>query len=511
MKKNDYTWLIFIFYALLLGYGVIHHELWGDEVHSWNIAKGSGSYLDLIANRRYEGHPPAWHTVLWVISKFTHNVIYMQAAQWLIACAVVFIILFYSPFARSTRMLLPFGYYFLFEYGVLSRNYALGVLFACMICLIIRREFKYKPVLYYALLFCMSNVHLLALLLAGSLHLYFLLLKMERKTNIKTIAVHVLAGVLVFLPAAYFIIPPADGELNTHALLNMWNVHQVFAFYEVPLRALLPIPAWWRYNFWNTQFLISAKDNFGALTWINPLITLMLLSVALFVLRRNKKSAAVFTVNLLLSLIVSVTFFSLTTARYTGFIYIGFIMAYWLYCYEAPFTGKQVWLVNILLAIQLSGGVFALYKDIRLPFSNTYRVGELIKEIPPNEKWVTDYWTMNAIVAYTDHPAYCIDMQKEMSFVLWGIDITALQKMHSRYCNGLEHFFKNGGIKSVYMVTQATLPQLQRTDSLLSTAYCVTLIDKREGAIEKGSNIYLYRISALHPMSASQNTACRAK
>ena len=224
-NPGDYTWLAFIFYVLLLGYASMHHELWGDEVHTWNIAKGSRSYFDLIANRRYEGHPPAWHTILWLISKCTHQVFYMQVAQWLIACSVVFLILFRSPFAVSTRLLIPFGYYFLFEYGILSRNYALGVFFACWICLIMRKEFRYKTVLYYVLLFCLSNVHLLAMLLAGSLHFYFLLMEAERKKSAKIIGAHILGGILVFLPAIYFILPPPDAELSTPGLLRMWNIH----------------------------------------------------------------------------------------------------------------------------------------------------------------------------------------------------------------------------------------------------------------------------------------------
>ena len=45
------------------------------------------------------------------------------------------------------------------------------------------------------------------------------------------------------------------------------------------------------------------------------------------------------------------------------------------------------------------------------------------------------------------------------------------------------------------MITQATLPMLRKTDPLLAANYYVVLLDKREGAIEKGSNLYLYRIS----------------
>ena len=67
LSNNKLLWTVFITYVVVSGFAISHHELWGDEVHSWNIAKGSGSYADLIVNRRFEGHPPAWYTVLWAI------------------------------------------------------------------------------------------------------------------------------------------------------------------------------------------------------------------------------------------------------------------------------------------------------------------------------------------------------------------------------------------------------------------------------------------------------------
>src|SRR6266498_233586 len=59
---NPVLWIIFGFCLLVFGYTMAHHELWFDEIHSWNIAKGSGSFVDLISNIRYEGHPPLWYT-----------------------------------------------------------------------------------------------------------------------------------------------------------------------------------------------------------------------------------------------------------------------------------------------------------------------------------------------------------------------------------------------------------------------------------------------------------------
>jgi hypothetical protein len=498
---------VFLLYVAISGYAICHHEPWTDEVRSWNIAKGSNTYADMIFNRRYEGHPLGWYTILWSISKFTHNTDYMKAAQWLLAVTVVFVILFRSPFPLRTRILIPFGYYFLFEYAILSRNYAIGILPALCICCILRKDFKYKTVLYYALLFCMSNTHLLAAILAGSLHIYYLLWNAENKRKVWP---HVLAGILVFLPAVYFIFPPSDNQLNMHSWLSRWSIHQAAALQEeVPLRAFLPIPAWWDYHFWNTEFLLTAKKVYYPLKLIAPLLSVALIVLGGFILKKSKKSLALYIANVLVNAIVASFFQFEAAARYSGFIYIGFITAYWLYCYEFPIRSASldgapsarprlfaspVWLVNLLLLVQLAAGAFAIYKDIRLPFSNIYRISEMAKEVPPNKRLVTDYWTMNGYVAFMDKPAYCIDAWKNMSFVTWGEDIPLLTSTPNRYSSGLKDLFSHQRTDSVYLVSQGNLQQLFKIDPQLPQSFHISVVDKMEGAIEKESNLYLYLI-----------------
>jgi hypothetical protein len=187
----------------------------------------------------------------------------------------------------------------------------------------------------------------------------------------------------------------------------------------------------------------------------------------------------------------------LTSARHAGFIYISFIAAVWLYCYEAPLTGKTKGLFSILLVIQLIAGLFFAVRDIRLPFSNLYTMKEVLKEVPPHEKLVTDYWTMNAVVAFTDKPVYCIDLQKEMSFVRWTHELTVVLGNPHRYSDGVRHLFEKEGIRSVYLISQNSPGTLYKIDPQLPALFRLTLVDKREGAIESGSNLYLYQISYL--------------
>ena len=495
---NKVLWAVFLVYLGVSGFAMAHHELWMDEVHSWNIAKGSASFSDLITNTRYEGHPPGWYTVLWVLSKFTHRVAYMQGVQWVIACSVVFMVLFLSPLPLMTKVLLPFGYYFIYEYAVFSRNYALGILLACAVCFVMKKEFTFKLFAYYVLIFCLSNIHLLALLLAGSLHLYFLLMNWEQKKRRSILFFHALLGLLVSLPAIYCIFPPSEGQQNVHFWLGNWSLsHQLTDFSNTPLRSFMPIPSWWAYHFWNTQFLLDVRNSLRVLKFINPLISLALLSAAFFILGKNKKSLVLFSANIVFSLILTIGAFSLTAARHAGFIFIGFVAAYWLFCYERPLTKTTKWLVNSLLVLQLIAGVYPLLQDIRYPFSNLYRVNELIKEVPVDEKIVSSYWAMNGVVAFTDKPAYCIDLQEEKSFLLFDDAIAAMQNKPDRYLDGVKNIFQQKGIKSIYMISTDPPEILFQTDPGLPKSFRVTLADKIEGAIEKGSNLYLYKITTL--------------
>ena len=487
--------ITFMAYLAVSGYTMIHHELSGDEVHSWNIAKGSLTFADLIHNSRYEGHPPGWYTLLWPLSRLTHDATAIKALHWAIASLVAFLIVFCSPLPFLTRILVPFGYYFLFEYAVLSRNYAIGVLLGCAICFLLTVNVRHGTSLYYILLFCMSNTHLLAAVLAGSLHLCFLLRMRRRGGTSSALLGHALLGMLVLLPSVYFIFPPADSALNIASWRDKWSAQQVVAFGRAPLRCFLPVPAWWIDHFWNTQFLLEARESHPIFRLVNRLVLVLLLGSAIHVLWKHKASLVLFVTNLALSFIIAATAFPLITARYSGFIYIGFILALWLQCAETPrLTRGRAALVHALLVVQVVAGAFAVWKDIRLPFANLFSVVELAKEVPPDSRLVTDYWTMNAYVAFIDKPIYCVDMQRELSFILWDRSLAEAVKNGARYSSGFREIFRRWGPNAVHLVSLGSPQNLNRVDPELDKTFRVVLIDKREGAIDKGGDLYLYRI-----------------
>lgn len=491
--RHPFLWAIFILYIVIAGFTIVHHEMWGDEMHSWNIAKGSAGYGELIHNIRYEGHPPLWHSILWIISKCTHNLSYVQAVHMVIAVISVFLILFFSPFPLVVKTLLPFGYYFLYEYSVLSRNYAIAVLLALLICFIMRKDFAGRLLLYYLLLFLLTNTHMLAIPLAASLHLYFLFRNGELGKKRHFLLLHIISGLIIALPSFYFILPPSDSQINMQFWLEKWTPQQLVLFAKSPVWAFLPIPAWWKYNFWNTQFLVSANDNI-VIKLITPIIAVFILAGIWFVLKKSKKCLLLFAASFLLTAIIAVTTFSLSSTRYVGFIYISFVAAWWLYNEETTVSVTRQRMINVLLLFQLLAGVYAVIQDIRFPFSNAYRVKELLQEVPPAEKMVTDYWALNTVSAYADESLYCIDIKREGSFISWGPDLAAINTDPDRYYNGIHTFFEKEKVNKVYMVSTVWPEKLMEVAPKLWRQYKVALLDKREGAIDKGGNLYLYLI-----------------
>lgn len=487
-------WGVFMLYVALAIYAMLHHEPWGDEVHSWNIAKGSASYLDVLRNSRYEGHPPTWYTIMWIVSKCTRHFYGVQAVHLAIATLTVLLILFYSPLPLVSRLLIPFGYYFAFEFSILTRNYAIGVLAAFCSCLIMRRSFRFKMVCYYGLLLILANGHLFGLILAGSLHLYYLVGDYEHHKNRRRIAAHVLAGAVLLLPSCYCMFPPSSGALNVNFWMNRWDISNIMITLQSPLRSITPVPAWWKEHYWNTQFLMEWQYQYRWMKYGTPLLSAGIITTLFFILRKSRKSNLLFFSNLIVTCFISVLIFPLGCARYAGLIYIGFLAAWWLYCYEATPARWHQWVVNSLLVVQVLGAAIAISADSRRPFSNFNRVGELISKVPANEKMVVDYWGLNAIAAFIDKPFYCIDLKKEVSFLLWDSDIARIMKSDQRYTEGAA-WLAAQGINKCWMVSTGSPDDLYKVDARFSKTFRVELVDKIEGAIEKGGNLYLYRVS----------------
>jgi hypothetical protein len=89
----------------------MHHEMWRDELHCWLVARDSAMPWDVVHNRAYDGQPPLWYLLLWILERITHDPIAMQVVHVAIAASVVWVFASRAPFraadssALSVRLL----------------------------------------------------------------------------------------------------------------------------------------------------------------------------------------------------------------------------------------------------------------------------------------------------------------------------------------------------------------------------------------------------------------------
>ena len=194
-KPNFKFALISAGIAGLAGFYVIsHHEMWRDELQAWSIAASSSSLRELLANSRHEGHPAVWYIVLYGISRWFHNPLAMQLFHVAIGTVSIFVLCSYSPFRLWQRLFLACGYFMFFEYYVLSRNYALGVLALWIFCAL-RAHYPGDVLLSAVALGLLANTSSFGAIIAAGLGL-LLILEILQKEGRRTCNSVLLAAIL---------------------------------------------------------------------------------------------------------------------------------------------------------------------------------------------------------------------------------------------------------------------------------------------------------------------------
>ncbi len=161
-------WVALAVFAIVSAALALTHEPWRDEVQAWLIARNSDTLGALVHNSRSEGHPLLWFVLLWLPARLTRSLVALQVVHLAIAIAAAACVLWRAPFARWQRVIFIFGYFPLYEYGVIARNYALGMLLLFVACILASR--RPRPyVLLAGVIVLMASTSAYALLLGAAL------------------------------------------------------------------------------------------------------------------------------------------------------------------------------------------------------------------------------------------------------------------------------------------------------------------------------------------------------
>jgi len=167
IRKSWLSHLVLLLYIILIFIVIFNHEQWADEAQAWLLARDSGLFELLFENLRYEGHPPLWHLLLMLPSRFLpYRAVSIISA--LIAIVGVYILLHYSSFPKIVKLLLPFSYFIFYQYGVIARNYVLIPLLLFLIASVYKH--KAKRIYQFTILVCLlANTSIFTTLIALSI------------------------------------------------------------------------------------------------------------------------------------------------------------------------------------------------------------------------------------------------------------------------------------------------------------------------------------------------------
>jgi hypothetical protein len=403
----------------------MHHEIWLDEAQHYLIARDSNNLQELWKNTRYEGHPILWNLILYAITRLSWNPLSMQLIHWLIGISAISIFLFNSPLKKSWNYLFCFGYFTLFEYTVISRNYSLLLLFFFL-------SLKYFPIrsknkIAFGLsLFLLTNTHLFGLIIA-----FWIL--MVACIDFDGSKISLVRFDLIKMPLFFFIVgailcvlqcvPPSDSPFMpiTETLLSIKSIKITSLLF---LRSFWPIPDFTSDYFWNTSFFS------GHLKWMGGILSILAFALSLILIQK-RRPLILFCGSTLCILVVIVILYPNSIAqasRHFGIIYIIFIGSLWIGHYENDWRRllnfsdrfKNIAL-HTLLTIQLIAGGIAILIDYRNPFSESKNISVFLEQNNlSNYPVFTFVAPIPSVSSHLQKKIYSIPSGELISFFHWN-------------------------------------------------------------------------------------------
>ena len=422
---------VLLVYILVAAANVITHEMWRDELHVWFTAADSNSVRELFSNMRCQGHPPLWYLMLYVISRATHNPAAMKALHLAIAVGSVYVFVRFAPFTRLQRLLFVFGYFPLYEYAAISRNYAVGIflLFCfCAACGAARKKFFILCIILFLLgmasaySFIITVCLLVAIGFKAATDAYARDVLIRRKWAILLSAAVVVLGLVI---SAAVMFPESDcmyaSEWTTG--FDIVTLEQTFA---TAWQGLAPIPQI-THSFWNTNIV----------PWqiLQGILAVALLCFFLLSMANNRTVFLFFSLTVGAMLVFEYIVY-IGSLRHFGHFFIVAIVCLWfekvwgddkpikpglLSALSRLCVQKRQLLIVVLLCIHFAVGIFASVMEWRYPFSQGKNAAQYIRQRGLDKLPIVGYmdFVASSVAGYLDRPFYYPNSDSFGTFVVF--------------------------------------------------------------------------------------------
>lgn len=233
MKSKIIYSLICFIWLIVIIFGIYHHEIWRDEMRALSIAITSPSFFQLPHYLQNEGHPILWYLLLKIGYSICHSTSVLTILSFIFSFGICVLILFKSPFNLVIKVVLIFGYYCIYEYGINCRNYGISAFFLLMFAhqASKNKDFNFKSILYLILaMHCNIYAAFVSILLSiWYLNEHYFELKKTKKLVLNSLLI-----LVSFILVIVLVYPNKDSivvnhtSFNFNLFLNTFNVSNGF-------------------------------------------------------------------------------------------------------------------------------------------------------------------------------------------------------------------------------------------------------------------------------------------
>jgi hypothetical protein len=456
--------IAFLCYIVVLGITIMHHAMWLDEWNAIQLVNDSRNLRELWVNSANDHHPFLWWLMLFVVKPLGHSYVIPQVLQFFIATGFVYIILKYAPFSKWMRILLVFGYFFVFEYSVFARNYGISVLLLGGVLAVWPNRYT-QLIKTCILLFLLSQTTVFACFLVVAftgLTIYDLIWSesLNRSKNLWLFSFAGL-GVIVSLLTFYHGNTHLNWVKNDHkeaiSMVIPLTLHYRFrVLAEVAKKvfiAFVPFPGFSEHHLWNsTCFLVGYRSYI--------LVAILILLFSLVLIWDSFKARLFFLISVSLTLLFSYIVY-LGYNRHFGYIYLAFIASLWILIIDSGLNVYPRWKIRgvyFLLGIQCVSGIYMIINQNIYPFAQGRDAAFFLKKEPYNHLpiYISDAWSWVSLDGYLNNRKMTkLHIVNDRHFPDWTTAIDSVyigSKMHADFDKVLEK-----GDSAIFIVSRKYL------------------------------------------------------
>jgi hypothetical protein len=165
LKRDWWNIAVLIAFVVVVTIAIAKHEPFPDEGQAWLVARDVSPWTILIHTARFEGHPVLWFWLLAIPARLGLSYHFMNLISGIAATIAVYLLLWRSPFPTYIKVLLPFTYFFIYQYSVIGRAYALVAPLLFLTAIVYRKRLEH-PYLFIFLLCLLINLEVMTALVA---------------------------------------------------------------------------------------------------------------------------------------------------------------------------------------------------------------------------------------------------------------------------------------------------------------------------------------------------------